>query len=104
MILVGTHLDKVTQSEADDLLELAWKKYRKPSIYPNLVATAAVSNVQKGLLSRNGIDGLRSTIYEVACHLFVGKQDTCKCTHWGGGRTRPCQCCSHGNRLVVSVL
>lgn len=86
VILVGTHLDKVGQSDAEALLDRAKNKYKKQGIYPNLVATASVSNIQKNLVSRNGIKDLRSTIYDVACHLFVGKQDTRKYPQGGVGR------------------
>ena len=86
VILVGTHLDKVAQSTADELLKLAQKKYKWSAIYPKVVATAAVSSIQKKFFSQgNGIEGLRSTIYDVACHLFVGNQDTRECMQGRGG-------------------
>jgi len=86
VILVGTHLDKVTQKAADDLLDLAQKKYKWSAIYPKVVATAAVSSIQKKLFSQSStIESLRSTIYNVACHLFVGNQDTRECMQGGGG-------------------
>ena len=84
MIIVGTHLDKVTQETADQLLNMAMTKYSsKSDLYSNVIRSYAISSASKwSWLQKNGMEELRQTIYSVACHLFVASRDE-RCMYGG---------------------
>ena len=80
MIIVGTHLDQVSNEEAKQLKEMAMEKYKDISFYPKIVSVEIVSSVkQRGLFATKYIEKLQRAIYDTACHLQVSSDGgTCK--------------------------
>ena len=77
VIVVGTHLDKVSESESLFLEEEVRKRYRRGGVYPQVVGCFSVSSINK--VFKSNIDNLRHFIYQVATHLKVTYKDGDKC-------------------------
>ena len=81
VIVIGTHLDQVTDAVAKASEARVKDKYSNAKLYPAIVGVCSVSCVKKGYFKkvvRSTIDQLRSTIYQVATHLRVAP-DGLKC-------------------------
>ena len=81
VIVIGTHLDQVTDSVAKESEARVRQYYSNTALYPTIVDVCSVSCVKKGYFKkviRSTIDQLRSTIYQVATHLRVAP-DGLKC-------------------------
>jgi len=81
VIVIGTHLDQVTDAVAKESEAHVKEQYSNARLYPTIVDVCSVSCVKKGYFKkvvRSTIDQLRSTIYQVATHLRVAP-DGLKC-------------------------
>ncbi len=81
VIVVGTHLDQVTDADKLRLEGEVRGRFQKPE-YPKVVECVSVSCINRFLT--NNIDTLRQIIYDVACKLKVVSRDgdSCKsCDH-----------------------
>ena len=80
VIIVGTHLDGVSETKAKELEKAALSKYADASIYPKVVSMVSVSSTRRAtVLSANNMEKLRTLIYDVACHLQLATDGvTCK--------------------------
>ena len=79
-IIVGTHLDGVSEAKAKELEKAAFTKYANTSIYPKVVGVVSVSSTRRAtVFSANNMERLRTLIYDVACHLQLATDGvTCK--------------------------
>ena len=81
VIVIGTHLDQVTDAIAKESEARVKDHYSDSTLYPTIVDVCSVSCVKKGHFKkviRSSIDQLRTTIYQVATHLRVAP-DGLKC-------------------------
>ena len=81
VIVIGTHLDQVTDAVAREREAQVKYQYSNAALYPTIVDICSVSCVKKGYFKkviRSSIDQLRTTIYQVATHLKVAP-DGLKC-------------------------
>ena len=80
VIIVGTHLDGVSETKAKELEKAASSKYADTSIYPKVVSVVSVSSTRRAtVFSANNMEKLRTLIYDVACHLQLATDGvTCK--------------------------
>ena len=81
VIVIGTHLDQVTDAIAKQSEARVREQYKNDALYPTIVDVCSISCTKKGLgfLKRSDIDRLRITIYQVATHLKVSAHDGLKC-------------------------
>lgn len=77
VIIVGTHLDKINDSEKIRLENEVKTRFRQKGEYPQIVGCISVSCVNRVLT--NNIDTLRQYIYDVASKLRVASKDGDKC-------------------------
>ena len=89
-IVVGTHFDKVSDSESLALEKEVMRRYRRGGVYPQVVGCFSVSCINK--VFKNNIDNLRQFIYQVATHLKV--------TYKVGGD----KCESHDYNVIIVRL
>ena len=74
MIVIGTHLDQVTDAVAREREAQVKQQYSNTTLYPTIVDVCSVSCIKKGYFKkviRSSIDQLRAIIYQVATHLRV---------------------------------
>ena len=74
VIIVGTYLDKVSDSKAHEINDIIKRKFltKSSSIYPKIISYISVSCVSK---FGNNMDKLRQLIYDVSVHLQVSPRD-----------------------------
>ncbi len=78
MIIVGTHLDQVSDNERLRLEEEVKERFtRKKLEYPKVIGCISVSCINRVLT--NNIDTLRQYIYDVASKLRVVSKDGDSC-------------------------
>ena len=80
VIIVGTHLDAVSETKAKELEKAALTKYADTSIYPKVVNVVSVSSTRRAtVFSANNMEKLRTLIYDVACHVQLATDGvTCR--------------------------
>ena len=72
MIIVGTHLDQISEKE-DDILKAILTIYSDRYTYPEIASVCCIAN---GDTIDNG-GSLKEKIYNVATHLYIAKQNKC---------------------------
>lgn len=73
MIIIGTHLDQISEKE-DGILKVITTMYTDKSSYPEI---ADVCCIAIGDSIYNGTQALKEKIYNVATHLYIARHNRC---------------------------
>jgi len=72
VIIIGTHLDQISEKE-DDILKVILTMYSDRYTYPEIANVCCIAN---GDTIDNG-GSLKEKIYNVANHLYIAKHNKC---------------------------
>ena len=73
MIIVGTHLDQISERE-DDILKVILTMYSDKYTYPEIAGVRCIANNDS---IKNGAQSLKEKIYNVATHLYIARYNKC---------------------------
>ena len=73
VIIVGTHLDQVSEKE-EDILKVIMTMYSNKTFYPKIADVCCITNFDS---FHTGTQTLKEKLYNVAAHLHMGKQNRC---------------------------
>ena len=73
MIIVGTHLNQISEKE-DDILKVITTMYSDKFSYPKIADVCCIAD---GDSIYNGANKLKEKIYNIATHLYIGRHNTC---------------------------
>lgn len=73
VIIVGTHLDQISEKE-DDILKVIKTMYSDKFAYPEIADVCCIAN---GDIIHSGGTQMLDKIYNVATHLYIGRHNIC---------------------------
>ena len=73
MVIVGTHLDQISEKE-EDILKVILTMYSDKFTYPEIADVCCIASNES---INSGAQLLKEKIYKVATHLYIAKYNRC---------------------------